>query len=258
MLSVTIAFRGPLAALCRQGGADLCLLTLTEPTTVKDAVESLGVPHTEIDLLLVDRRPVTFAYRLADRDRVEVHPVPEPPAELPPPADPWEGHRLQARPLQRNRFACDRHLGRLARLLRLGGFDTFWHDAVEPEEILEAVAAEERAVLTGARGLLMRRDVACGMLVAPGSVDDQLTAVLRRFHLGDDLVPFGRCSLCNGTLTLVPKPEVADSVPPRSYAWRETFHRCTGCGQVYWEGTHAARIRERLERAAARVPGREG
>jgi len=212
------------------------------PTSVKDAVEALGIPHTEIDLLLVDQQPVDFGYLVADGDRIEVHPVPEPEGKEPL----WAEARLQPRPLFSKSFICDQHLGKLARFLRLLGFDTTYHLSGTEEEIERLANAEERSVLTCNRSLLKRKSVTHGRLIRSRHPDLQAEEVVRRFRLADHIVLFDRCCVCNGELTAVTKASVLSRIPPRTRQWRDEYYCCRRCDHLYWEGTHVAALRQRI------------
>jgi uncharacterized protein with PIN domain len=191
----------------------------------------LGVPHTEVDLILVNSRSVGFAHRLADGDRVSVYPVFEA-------FDISPVSVVRPRPLRVVRFAADVHLGRLAGYLRLGGFDTLYRNDWDDRDLAETAAAEKRIVLTRDRGLLMRTAVTHGHLVRETRPRAQLSEVLERFDLWGSLRPFTRCSLCNSRVEAVPKADVVAELPPRTALHFQEFWRCSGCGRIYWQGAH--------------------
>jgi len=194
-------------------------------------IEGLGVPHTEVDLVLVNGAPVDFAYRLSDGDRVSVYPVFEA-------FDISSVSPVRPRPLRVVRFAADVHLGRLAGYLRLAGFDTLYQNDWDDRDLAETAAAERRIVLTRDRRLLMRSIVTHGHLVRETRPRAQLAEVLDRFDLWGSLRPFSRCSVCNSPVEAVAKTEVLAGLPPRTARHFHEFWRCTGCGRVYWRGAH--------------------
>jgi len=209
------------------------------PASVKDCIESFGVPHTEVELVLVNGAPVDFTYRVRDADAISVYPVFESLDVTPVP-------RVRAAPLRNLRFVLDVHLGRLAAYLRMAGFDAeYRNDAADPE-LAETVARGQRVLLTRDRYLLMRSNVDRGYFVRSNEPKRQLVEVLKRFELANSLRPFTRCMRCNGELTEVSREDVLECVPPGVRERRE-FRRCATCGQVYWEGTHHARMRTMLE-----------
>lgn len=211
-------------------------LELDRGASVKDMIESLGVPHTEIDVILVNGESKGFDYKVRDGDRVAVYPVFET-------LDVTPLVRLRPRPLRVTRFVADIHLGRLARYLRLMGFDTAY-GLVDDEALAHLSRGERRILLTRDRGLLKRKEVTHGCLVRATVPRQQLLEVSRRFDLRRQLAPLSRCATCNGRLEEVAGAAVSTRVPPRAREHARSFRRCTGCGQVYWEGTHSVRIRQ--------------
>lgn len=215
-------------------------------TSVKDLLEGLGVPHTEVDLLLVNGEAVGFERLLSEGDRIAAYPVFEA-------FDVAGVSRVRPEPLREVRFVLDGHLGRLARLLRLAGFDSVYlRDASDPE-IAATSAREHRILLTRDQALLKRREVTHGYCVRSTTPAEQLPEVLGRFQLRRLLRPFTRCLRCNGLLRAVQKEAVADRVPPRSLEAFDEFLRCEGCARVYWRGSHYDRL-ARLIRSAAGSP----
>ncbi len=204
-------------------------------TSVKDLLEGAGIPHTEIDLLLVNGEPADFGLRLADGDRVAAYPVFEA-------LDVGGVTRVRPEPLREVRFVLDGHLGRLAAFLRLAGFDAFYLRDAGDAELAAVSAADRRILLTRDQGLLKRRAVTHGYAVRSPRPAEQLTEVLQRFDLRRLVRPFTRCMRCNGLLTAVSRDEVAGLVPPRSYEAFDRFLRCEGCGKIYWQGSHHERL----------------
>jgi uncharacterized protein len=199
--------------------------------SVKDLVEGLGVPHTEVDLILVNGQSVGFAHRVGEGDRVSVYPVFEA-------LDISSVTVVRSRPLRVVRFAADVHLGRLAAYLRLAGFDTLYRNDWDDRDLAEVAARERRIILTRDRGLLMRAIVTHGHLVRETRPRAQLVEVLEHFELLGCLRPFTRCSVCNGLVESVTKAEVVATLPGRVAAYNQDFWRCAECGHVYWQGTH--------------------
>lgn len=198
---------------------------------VKDLIEGLGVPHTEVDLILVDGRSVDFSCPVGHGEYISVYPVFEA-------LDVGPVTRVRARPLRRVRFAADVHLGKLAGYLRLAGFDTLYRNDWSDEALVDVALRERRAILSRDRGLLMRAAVTHGYLVRHTSPREQLSEVLERFDLWKSLRPLALCSLCNSPVEPVEKDEVAAALPPRTAERYQEFWRCSGCGQIYWKGSH--------------------
>ncbi|HIE13001.1 MAG TPA: twitching motility protein PilT [Desulfotomaculum sp.] len=217
---------------------------LGEPA-VKDLIESLGVPHTEVDLILINGESVEFSRRVRDGDRISVYPVFES-------IDVSPIVRVRPAPLREVRFVLDTHLGRLATYLRMVGFDTLYANDLSDEALSEISARERRILLTRDRGLLKRSEVAHGYLVRSTDPPAQLTEVLRRFDLYRLVSPFCRCLRCNLPLEAVSKEEVEDRLPPKVREYFVEFRLCRGCGRVYWKGSHY----EHMERFVTEIQRR--
>jgi len=202
---------------------------------VKDAIESLGVPHPEVDLILVDGKSVGFEHLLRGGERVSVYPMFER-------LDISPLNRLRPRPLRDPRFIADVHLGKLARHLRMAGFDVLWANDWDDDFIVARSAGERRTILTRDKGMLRRSDVERGYFVRATGSEAQLVEVLRALQLEVLLAPFTRCRECNSVLEDVPKSEVEPSLPPKVRGFYDHFRRCPGCGRIYWQGTHYARM----------------
>lgn len=208
---------------------------------VKDAIEALGVPHPEVELIVVDGRSVGFDYRLDDGDRVAVYPMFEA-------VDVAPLVRLRERPLRRTRFVLDTHLGKLARLLRLLGFDASYRNDWDDAEIVRISVVEHRIALTRDRGLLKHRELTHGYCVRADAPQDQIREVVGRFDLRGAFAPFSRCMACNHPIRLVDKSEVAPRLLPGTRRHHDEFRHCPGCDRIYWKGSHYARLRRLVER----------
>lgn len=207
---------------------------------VKDPIEALGIPHTEVDLILVDGVSVPFSHRLRGGERVAVYPVFER-FEL------ADACRLRPRPLREPRFVLDVHLGRLANYLRLLGFDTRYRNDFDDDELLAISQSEHRIVLTRDTGLLKRSSLTHGAFLYATDPRLQLREVIGRFQLESRIAPYTRCARCNGAIEPMDH-DAAATVPLPSLAERPQggLSRCLGCGQIYWRGSHQARLRQRL------------
>lgn len=239
--TAVIRFYGDLAGIAtsadRSGEAHV---PVERPRSVKDAIESCGVPHTEIDLLLVDGRSVGFAELISAGARVSAYP-PFTRLEVP--------SRVRPEPLEPPRFVLDVHLGRLAERLRILGFDTLYANDLDDDDLEALGVSGPRWLLTRDRGLLMRRSITHGYLVRSSDPEEQALEVVRRFRLDRRLDPFTRCARCNGVVEPVAKEEVLDRLEPGTKAEHDTFTRCQQCGQIYWPGTHLSALRAFVDRA---------
>jgi uncharacterized protein len=210
--------------------------------TVKDMIESRGIPHTEIDLVLVNGESVEFGHPLGDGDRVAAYPVFEA-------FDVAAATRVRPEPLRVIRFVLDVHLGRLARYLRLAGFDTRYDTDADDGRLAEVSSVERRVLLTRDQGLLKRRLVTHGYFVRSPVPARQLAEVVARFDLRRLVRPFSRCMLCNGLLQAADRAEVEAEVPECSRQAFSQFLRCSSCGHVYWQGSHFPRLKQILSAA---------
>ena len=199
--------------------------------SVKDVIESCGVPHTEIELILVDGASVGFDRRLKGGERVAVYPVFES-------FDVGSLVRLREHPMRVPGFVVDENLGRLARLLRLLGFDAAYDPGLDDAEIAELSASEHRVVLTRDRGLLMRRIITHGYYVRSQVPREQAAEVLARLDLAGSVHTFTRCTECNGPIVPRDKQEVRDLLPHNTRRSYDVFFQCSRCGKVFWRGAH--------------------
>jgi uncharacterized protein with PIN domain/sulfur carrier protein ThiS len=214
--------------------------TFGDGQTVKHLVEALGVPHTEIQLILVNGIPVDLAYQVQDGDRVSVYPFFES-------IDITPLLSVRPSPLDEPRFILDGHLGRLAAYLRMVGFDSLYRNDYD-DDVLARISSEDRRILlTRDRGLLKRSIVTHGYWLRETDPRAQLVEVLRRFDLFDRLSPFSRCLRCNGLLKPVAKEVIADRLPPDTRKTHDEFRVCQACGQVFWDGSHVERMKKLIE-----------
>ena len=208
--------------------------------SVKDMIESLGVPHTEVDLILVNGESVNFSHIVHDGDRVSVYPVFES-------LDIGSLLRLRERPLRNLRFVADANLGRLARYLRLLGFDCLYRNDYRDEELARISSTEKRVLLTRDRALLRRKIITHGYFTRASDPREQVAEVLSRLDLHTAVAPFTRCTRCNGLLETVAKHDVLHRLEPKTKRYYHAFQRCRDCGQVYWQGSHHFRAQRLVE-----------
>jgi hypothetical protein len=217
---------------------------LTRNTSVKDLIESQGVPHTEVELILVNGQAVGFDYLVADGDRIAIYPVF---ANL----DITPELRLRESPLPVIRFALDCHLGRLARYLRQFGFDTLYKNNVDDAELAEISAQQKRILLTRDRALLKRKIIDHGYFVRATEPMAQFHEVMQRFDLYKCIEPFGRCTKCNGEVITVNKTDIIDQLQPGTRRHYDSFWQCRDCGQIYWEGSHYQHMQQTTDQVIA-------
>lgn len=208
--------------------------------TTKHMIEALGVPHTEVELILVNGESVGFDRRLWDGDRVAVYPKFEA-------LDVRPLLRVRAQPLRTTRFVADAHLGALARLLRMAGFDTLYDNRYHDREIADIAGREGRIVLTRDRELLKLRSITHGCYVHAVEPAQQLREMMDRLDLARSARPFSLCLVCNAPLRAINKAAVLERLPPSVRDRQERFTTCDVCHRVFWEGSHWRRMRAVLD-----------
>ncbi len=210
-------------------------------TSVKDLIESLGVPHPEIDLILVNGTSVAFDYVVRNGDQIAVFPrfVTFDIGML---------TRVRPQPLETIRFVADVHLGQFARHLRLAGLDTVYRHDADDAALADTAGRERRILLTRDQALLKRRTVAYGYFIRETHPHAQFVEVLRRFG-PLNVLPFSRCLRCNDVLREVPKSAVDQALLPRTRKHYDAFEICSGCGRVYWKGSHWKRLKQAIDAA---------
>ncbi|HZV64111.1 MAG TPA: Mut7-C RNAse domain-containing protein [Telluria sp.] len=203
--------------------------------TTKHMIEALGVPHTEVELVLVNGESSDFSRLIEDGDRVAVYPKFET-------FDVGSLLKVRERPLRTPRFVADAHLGGLARLLRMAGFDTLYDNNFEDSRIEAIAAAEERIVLTRDRELLKRRSITHGCYIHALKSPAQLRELFDRLDLASSARPLTLCLHCNAPLRTVDRAQVCDQLPPSVRALQHEFSTCDLCRRVFWKGSHWRRM----------------
>ena len=220
---------------------------LAEKTSIKDVIESCGVPHPEVDLILVDEQTVGFDHTLTNEAKVEVFPI---------------EHRGTIRTEKRlqtigmSKFVADGHLGGLVRNLRLLGFDVAYPKNADDRQLLEVMVRENRALLTRDRRLLMHAIVQHGYCPRSQNADEQTIEVVRRFNILESIAPFTRCLRCNAPLEEAAKAEIIDKLEALTKIYYDQFRRCPGCKQIYWSGSHFPKLQKRIEEIRLRARGK--
>lgn len=202
---------------------------------IKNIIQAIGVPHGEVDLILVNGESVDFDYQLQDGEEISVYPQFES-------LDISTVIKLRPKPLRENRFVVDVNLGKLAKKLRLLGFDTLFQNNFEDDEIIEISLKEKRIILTRDKGILKQNVVTHGYFIRNDNPKKQLTEVIERFQLQNSFRPFSRCSNCNGELEEESRANLTTILPDDTLNYYHEFWKCTGCGKIYWEGSHFGKI----------------
>ena len=208
--------------------------------SVKFAIEALGVPHVEVDMILVNSVPVDFSYKVRDGDTISVYPVFES-------FDIAGVSPLREKPLRDPKFVLDTHLGKLAKFMRICGFDAFYRNDLNDPEIIILSVTEKRVILTRDRNLLKNKTVTHGYWIRSQQPPEQLREVLNRFDLKNSMQPFTRCLECNTKIIEVSKEGILSQLLPKTKLCYQEFWQCGNCKRIYWKGSHWERMRGVVE-----------
>ncbi len=215
-------------------------LRLNRRTSIKDMIESLGIPHTEVDAIVVNGKAVHFSYILQPQDLISVYPAFSS-------LDTLNENKLRPPLTNGYRFVLDCHLGKLAKYLRQLGFDTLYENNFDDEELAHISSVEQRILLTRDRNLLKRSIIDYGYFVRHDAPRQQLDEVIRRYTLQDKFTPFGLCSRCNGTISSVRKSDIIERLELKTRQYYDRFYQCNSCSQLYWEGSHFDNMRKLIK-----------
>lgn len=243
-MTVSFQFHGDLPVLLRDrnnpaAGAAVHY-PLTRRTSIKDAVEALGIPHTEVGQLIINGHEKNFDYLLKDDDAILIYP----------PIAPFDVTRpsiLRPSPLPDFRFLVDANVGKLARLLRMAGFDSLFDPQLHDEHLAEIASREQRILLSRDISLLKRRKVIFGRLVREQDPQRQFDEVITLFGIAGMAKPFSRCLVCNNLLKPVEKIAVLDRLELLTRKYFDTFTICPACDRIYWAGSHRDKMVACLE-----------
>ncbi len=208
--------------------------------SVKDAIEALGIPHVEVDLILVNSLSVDYSYKLKHADSVSVYPVFES-------FDIASVTHLREKPLRDLKFIADVHLGKLTKYLRLCGFDTCYRTDFNNQEMINLALSDRRVILTRDKELLKNKKVTRGYWVRSVYYPEQLREVLLHFDLKNQVTLFARCMECNGLLKDVTKKEILNRLLPKTSRYYRKFKKCQYCNRIYWNGSHYQSMKRNIK-----------
>ena len=236
-MAFSLIFHGDLASLLRRRwrGRKHISRSVTRLASIKDVVESFGLPHTEVGRLVVAGRDVDFSLQVQDGQEIAVWPV----------SVPWDVLRpslLRPHPLTKITFVADVNVGKLARLLRMVGLDVAYDYQWDDCTLASVSKQESRILLSKDRGLLMRKQVDFGRFIRASRPEEQLREVTSLLDLGNKLAPFTRCMECNGKLQAVAKKEIIHRLQPLTKKYYNSFSICGNCRKIYWPGSHLEKM----------------
>ncbi len=207
--------------------------------SVKDLIESQGVPHTEIDLILINGISMGFECIIKPDDFISVYPK----FEL---IDISPIIKLRPKPLRGTKFILDVHLGKLAKYLRMLGFDTMYCNDYSDNEIIKISVDEERIILTRDIGILKYSEVQRGYWIRNTDPFKQTEEVILKYDLKNSLKSFSRCMNCNGILKHIEKEKIINRLEPKTKKYFDEFYICQSCTQIYWKGSHWEKMRGKV------------
>jgi len=209
---------------------------MSRRASVKDVVESCGVPHTEIGCLKINAHEVDFSSLVEEQDIIEITGV-HPPVNV-------GRDTLLRQGFPKVRFAVDANVGKLSSLLRMAGLNTFYEPTLKDADLAEVCEQQKRILLTRDRVLLMRKNVEHGRFIRSGKPEEQLAEVVELYGMSVTSKPFSRCLVCNNELVMVEKEDILYRLEPLTKKYYHSFKMCRACDKVYWAGSH----REKMER----------
>lgn len=203
--------------------------------SVKDLIESQGIPHTAIFKLEINKEERPLDYNVRDGDKITPYPFEQ-----------VDSATLDDIFVSPSKFVLDVHLGKLAKTLRLFGLDTSWNTDRKETEILHLSNQQQRMILSRDIGLLRNGEARYGYWIRATDPDRQIHELFERFNISDHIAPFSRCMKCNGVLEETELSQVEERVPPKVREWHSLFYECRNCHKVYWKGSHYKKLQEKV------------
>lgn len=243
---LSLNFHGYLRELLRRPhtGKAVVRYPLQRRASIKDIIEALGIPHTEVGRIVGCQQEYTFGHIPAGGQRLEVHPQS---ASIPVTSP----SVLRPNPLAALAFMVDINVGKLARLMRMAGFDTSDVADAASKTIVRTAVAQQRILLSRNRELLKHSLLEFGHLVREEEPTAQFREIMALYDLAPLLCPFSRCLLCNGLLSPVAKKDIMDRLLPLTRKYYFAFKQCNGCSRLYWQGSHHQRMLTTMGRLSA-------
>jgi len=220
---------------------------LTRRASIKDIVECVGIPHTEVGLIKKGDQHLRFDYIPCQGERLHIYPH----------RIPFSGDNyLFDEPLYEKRFVVDVNIGRLAKLLRMLGIDCAYNWRWNDDKIVEVARKERRIVLTRDMELLKRKDIIWGRFIRSIYPGDQLQEVCSFFGLNGPFNILSRCLVCNEPLVSVEKDKIIHRLEPKTKKYYFQFAICPRCNRIYWPGSHFEKMRRYI--SSLKIQRKEG
>jgi uncharacterized protein len=200
-------------------------------TQIQELLDILKLPISKVDLILLNGESAGLDYQLNAGDRISIYPVFET-------FNIDSINRLREIPLRRLRFACDVHLGKLAKYLRMLGLDVFYKNDIYYYQIINLSLEQERIILTKDNELVKDKRITRAYLVKQSNPRMQLFEIISYFDLIGIIKPLSRCLKCNLSVQPVEKNSIKKQVPAPILNLHQSFMKCYGCKRIYWMGSH--------------------
>ncbi|MCX7983448.1 MAG: Mut7-C ubiquitin/RNAse domain-containing protein [Bacteroidetes bacterium] len=214
---------------------DFQLVFPTQPT-LEQVLLTLGLNLNYVDLVIRNKTSITRLTLLANGDRISIYPTLES-------FDISSLEKLHPIPLRQPTYIADVHLGKLAKLLRLMGFDTLYFKSADYKYIIQCSLEEQRCILSKSDLYKSKPYVQRYFQITTQYPREQLREVFNRFDLWNCVHPFTRCLTCNTLLTKVEKHAVKQElIPQRVFSWCTEYQYCSNCVKYFWKGTHYERM----------------
>jgi len=220
--------------------------TISVQTSVKDLIESFNIPHTQVQMILVNGEQKDFSYIVQENDRISVYPF----------FHTFDINSVSkiSHPLPDEiHFLADQHLGTLARYLRMIGIDTAFNEDISGYELVEKANQQDRILLTKDHNILKRNELKYGYFIYADDLDSQLEELILQFKLKEHLSLFSRCLECNELLQPIEKATIEHRLPKKVREGHESFTICWRCNKIYWKGSHYDRMKDKIENILTRI-----
>lgn len=224
--------------------------TIPFRTSVKDLIESFNIPHTQVNMIIVNDEQRNFSYLVHDNDRISVYPFFHT-------FNVSSISKIHQKIPNKIRFIADQHLGKLARNLRMCGLDTEFNKHFHEVELVKRANKEERILLTKDHNILKRNDLSFGYFVYASDPEEQLEEVLLQFKLKNEIHFLSRCLECNALLTPIEKSKVENRLPDKVRALHNEFTYCNQCDKIYWQGTHYQKMKQKINTILETTRGKQ-
>lgn len=208
--------------------------------SVKDCIEAIGVPHTEVEAICINNIYSNFNKKINNNDSINVYSY-NSNIDL--------SNIIELRPkIKEYKFIVDANVGKVAKNLRMFGFDTYYDFDLPDKEIVNLAEREERIILSRDWGLLKRKNAIWGYYPRSQTTDEQLSEIIKRFNLYDKFNPLSLCLECNGKINKIDKGEAQSNLDEGVLRDYDEFYKCNTCNKFFWKGSHYDKMLETINK----------